>query len=277
MNWTPESDDEIIKVYQSRADKPYAYHFHNAYELILVVEGSADFAVNDYGREYGKNHIIFISNLEKHQMRPIRTPYIRYVLMVDPDLFDRSVTVQPCRAIFKQRPDSFRHGIPLDDETAARCRAVFESCIAEYDAKAPYYREVILARVQEMLILLYRSHSEYFPAGISPYNEEMVSAIQAYIDSRYSSELDLEEISAHFHLNKFHLIRIFRQVTGYTVKQYILLKRISHAKSLLYYSNRDVAQIAAESGFNSSSNFIRAFKSAEGVTPLAFRKLNLHE
>ena len=73
-------------------------------------------------------------------------------------------------------------------------------------------------------------------------------------------------------VSPYHLAHVFREETGYTVKQYVLLKRVYHAKNLLVHSGMSVSEAAAAVGFNSTNNFIRAFKSSEGMTPGGFRK-----
>jgi len=82
----------------------------------------------------------------------------------------------------------------------------------------------------------------------------------------------LDNISTNFFINKYHLAHLFKKVTGYSLKQYITLKRISYARELLCLSDKSITQIASDCGFNSTSNFIRSFKSIEAETPLGFRK-----
>ncbi|TCT15524.1 helix-turn-helix protein [Natranaerovirga pectinivora] len=72
-------------------------------------------------------------------------------------------------------------------------------------------------------------------------------------------------------LDKYYLLHTFKEVTGFTIKQYILLKRIAFAKNQLYYTDKNITAISIDSGFNSQSNFIRLFKKKEGITPLQFR------
>ncbi len=131
-----------------------------------------------------------------------------------------------------------------------------------------------MAAVMQILIHLYRNYRKMFPQ--SP-QDRRIDDIQAFIDVHYLQDLSLGDIADQFHLDKYYLAHTFREAIGYTVKQYILLKRISHAKNLLYYSDKDISLVAAESGFHSASNFIRAFKNVEQVTPLKFRKIHTGE
>ena len=64
---------------------------------------------------------------------------------------------------------------------------------------------------------------------------------------------------------------MFSKYTGFTVKEYIIFARISHAKKLLKYTDKSVREIAEECGVNNVSHFINLFKDREGTTPYRYR------
>lgn len=96
--------------------------------------------------------------------------------------------------------------------------------------------------------------------------------IKEYVDSNYTNEIRLDELSKIFHVNKFYLSRKFKELYGFTINQYILDKRVSKAKELLRFSDYTITEIASICGFNDISYFTRMFKSIEGITPSAFKK-----
>ena len=63
-----------------------------------------------------------------------------------------------------------------------------------------------------------------------------------------------------------------RRFFGISFKQYLLAKRLSGAKEYLKYSRMSVGEIAERTGFETPSYFVRIFKRAEGISPLAFRR-----
>ena len=65
--------------------------------------------------------------------------------------------------------------------------------------------------------------------------------------------------------------RLFLKSTGLTPKEFLQIKRIEMAKSLLMNSPRTITDISLEVGFNSVSKFIEAFKKIEGKLPSDFR------
>ena len=262
-----------LHAYRAEDFAVISHHFHNAYELIFIAEGEAEFVIDNKCRRYQSGDIIFISHLEQHQMRPLSEKYIRYIAIIDPDYFDRFVANQSLRSIFKNRPANFENGIALRKCDANAVHSLMRECADECTAKEVCSELAVMSRLLSILILLYRSYNYCFPAVSSDRYTANATLVQTYLDQNYLEDFTLDDLAAHFHLNKFHLLELFHEVTGYTIKRYIILKRVAHAKNLLYYTTDDVSRVASDSGFNSTSNFIRAFKRHEHITPLQFRRL----
>lgn len=247
-------------------------HYHNGYEMIFVEEGQSQFIINERSELYQAHHLIFINNLEKHEMTPVSLPYTRYFLIINPSLLDSALKDPILMSIFKNRPSSFGHGLCIKSEHMADVQIAFKKCYEEYKNQEKYWEQNIIAILTGLFIFLYRHYSHYFPLNSTSHTARKAIAIQEYIDKYYLDSLTLNSISAVFHLDKYYISHIFKEIIGYSLKQYILLKRLSYAKNLLYYSNDNMTQVAMNSGFNSCSNFIRAFKKHEGITPYQFRK-----
>ena len=265
-------DKAKITIYKTSSADPLLMHFHNEYEIIFIDTGSAVFTINDVDTEYSENTLVFINNFERHMLFPRTKPYSRYVLIIDSDYFDKFMQDPVLCSIFKNRPGIFSHGLTLSKKNAQAIKEILDMCIDEFINKEPYWDSRIMAALINIFIHMYRNHREYFPLTINDYVSENVTKIQDHIDNNYLGDLSLDSLSSIFNINKYHLAHLFKRVTGYSIKQYVLLNRISHAKNLLHYTNKSISQVANESGFNSASNFIRAFKSHEKITPLSYKK-----
>ena len=66
--------------------------------------------------------------------------------------------------------------------------------------------------------------------------------------------------------------RFFRLRTGKTLSDYIIDIRLGYATRLLVDSQRTIAEIGYDSGFNNLSNFNRLFKRKKGMSPKEFRE-----
>ncbi|MFK7820148.1 MAG: AraC family transcriptional regulator [Planctomycetaceae bacterium] len=67
------------------------------------------------------------------------------------------------------------------------------------------------------------------------------------------------------------LARLTKRLFGLTPSQLITKTRISAASNMLLETDQSISEVAQQSGFYDHSAFTRAFRSATGLTPTAFR------
>jgi AraC-like DNA-binding protein len=73
-------------------------------------------------------------------------------------------------------------------------------------------------------------------------------------------------MAQHFALNKYQLIRHFKQQVGVTPSVYLTRLRVELAKNLLAQGHL-LVEVALESGFYEQSHFTRHFRTYTGITP----------
>ena len=98
--------------------------------------------------------------------------------------------------------------------------------------------------------------------------QEILDAI-AYINAHYAEKIDLETIASQIHLSKYYFCRIFREVTGATVLEYLTNVRLTR---LLVESSLAIQEIAQKTGFASLVHFSRTYRNAYGVSPSDTRR-----
>lgn len=103
--------------------------------------------------------------------------------------------------------------------------------------------------------------------------EENIQEIQNYIAENLNEKLTVQGLADKTLMSISHFSRVFKQQTGFSPYEYVLLTRLNKAKYLLQKTEMSVAAIAYETGFNSESNFICFFTENEGLSPGKFRKL----
>ena len=127
----------------------------------------------------------------------------------------------------------------------------------------------------QILVLIHEIYSNKIQNMDSIISPKILSTLQ-YIDLHLTDNLSLDRISEALSIDKYHLSHMFKEKTGSTLYQYILLKRIALAKELLL-KGKSVTETCHLSGFNDYSNFIRTFKNATGISPGNFRKKELNK
>ncbi len=102
--------------------------------------------------------------------------------------------------------------------------------------------------------------------------ESIISDSQRFISQNFEKKLTLSMLSETAHFSPSHFHRIFKKITGTTPNEYILSVRITNAKLLLLTSEKSLADIAFECGFDTQSYMNYVFKKKLGKTPLEFRE-----
>lgn len=95
-----------------------------------------------------------------------------------------------------------------------------------------------------------------------------------FLEEENAEKFSLENTASEFGLDKYKFLRLFKNETGLTPNNYIILKRIEKSKSLLQTQD-DLLSIAIQSGFYDATHLCRHFKKITGVTPAAYRNAML--
>ena len=103
--------------------------------------------------------------------------------------------------------------------------------------------------------------------------EDSIQTVKEYIAENLNENLTVGALAEIVNMSSSHFSRVFKQQTGLSPYDYILISRLNRAKYLLQVTDMTVSAIAYEIGFNSESNFIYFFTENEGISPGKFRKL----
>ena len=104
-----------------------------------------------------------------------------------------------------------------------------------------------------------------------PTDQNMLRALD-YIEENIAGEVSLYDISAAAGFSVPHFYRLFKRLTGDTVGAYILRRKLSIAARELLHSNKTIASIAYEYGFESHDVFTRAFTRVYGMSPKKYKE-----
>lgn len=103
--------------------------------------------------------------------------------------------------------------------------------------------------------------------------EDSIQSVKEYIAENLNENLTVSRLAEIVNMSSSHFSRVFKQQTGFSPYDYILISRLNRAKYLLQVTDMTVSSIAYEIGFNSESNFIYFFTENEGISPGKFRRL----
>ncbi|MBK5074152.1 helix-turn-helix domain-containing protein [Budviciaceae bacterium CWB-B4] len=104
------------------------------------------------------------------------------------------------------------------------------------------------------------------------YRSIVVHELVDWIEEHLEEPLSLDRVAYKSGYSQWHLQRIFREVTGDSVANYIRKKRLQEAAFELKQSERTIADIAYQYQFDSHQSFTRAFKKLFDETPSVYRQ-----
>ncbi len=102
--------------------------------------------------------------------------------------------------------------------------------------------------------------------------KKQIELVMEFTEHNICSDLSLHTLSKIAGFSPYHFHRIFHSVTGKSLHQFILERRLNNCASRLLYEDGDITNIAMDFGFSSSSSFARSFKKYFGCTPTQYKK-----
>lgn len=101
---------------------------------------------------------------------------------------------------------------------------------------------------------------------------ERIGAAKRLLEHRLDEDVPLEDVAAAAHASMFHFHRMFRGMTGETVRDYVRRLRLERAAHHLTHTDQDILRIALDAGYDSHEAFTRAFKKRFDTPPSIFRE-----
>jgi AraC family transcriptional regulator len=102
---------------------------------------------------------------------------------------------------------------------------------------------------------------------LGPGQRLRIERARAILASAPAERWDLSALGRALRCSPFHLARQFRAATGETISRYVLRLRLGAALERLAEGERNLAALAAETGFSHHSHFSARFRSVFGITP----------
>ena len=100
---------------------------------------------------------------------------------------------------------------------------------------------------------------------------EKIIALKQHLYEQFNQKLRLKHIAKIYQIDKYQLIRQFKQHLGVTPNTYLTILRIEKARKMLN-NGYPIVEAALEAGFYDQSHFHHSFLYYTGVTPGNFNK-----
>lgn len=238
----------------------FMLHQHDdVYEIVLFMSGDAEFHVEGSVYKLRPYDMIITRPFEMHHIQCLsKKPYERIIIFITPAFFDKHM----CREyedILVNRAAGSGNVIPSDIVKDLLINPLNRISVYTHDGALTAAGAVMV----EFLYLLNNTKSAISPEKS---RDERIGNIIRYINDHLSEQITLDFLSEKFYINKYHLCKLFKKNTGFTLNQYINHKRILLVREL-HQSGQSLLEASTNAGFNNYSHFYRMYVKKTGMTP----------
>ena len=248
----------------------FKLHVHDCYEILCVVSGNVGYLVE--GREYDlySGCIILTRPAETHKLTVRgKGVYERYVLSFHSEDIRSMGLSENMLMAFNSRELGEKNQYFSAEFNDIEPESFFKRMCEQ--SKEMDSRTVILSNLAALLcsvnsVFIKKKTSEEVSA-----QNDVGRKMLDYVNKHLTEEISLESVSEYVHMSPSQVNRIFRKMTGTSVYNYILSKRLVMVQELI---SSGVGAVAASQrcGFGDYSSFYRFYKKRTGKAPGNLKK-----
>ena len=245
------------------------FHYHDFHKILIHLSGNTSYSIEGQTFDLQADDIVFVNAGEVH--RPIfhdNSPYERIIIYISKEfLAEYSQTDNDLSYCFKNAMDKGSHVLRLryfKNSKVASAVSRLTTNLGKNDYANELFMQVLFL---EFMVDLNRAaisdEVEYISTN---YAGSKIYEIIHYINDHIQEDLSVDTIAGQFYLSRYYLMHTFKDETGYTIGNYITIKRLSMAQALID-SGMAIVEAAEQVGFGTYSAFLRAYKKTYGTSP----------
>ena len=260
-------------MFSDRKNEILPHVHHNVHQIFFIMSGSVHVQINEKSYFVNRPTAVFVSNFETHSFTAEQGEFTRFCISLSPTLIKQEIKSDKLYSIISDRPSHFCHCVDIEAISHLIEEMLWE-LLREKQNKDRDFPENAASLLRCIFVALYRHSPNAFPFDGNNISS-IVQKVKQKIENDLTTEQSLNEFADEFHLSRSYLAHAFKEITGYSIKNYQMLCRIAEARELLTNTSMSVSDISEHIGFSDTSNFSKYFKKKEGYTPSKYR--NIHK
>ena len=244
--------------------KDFSYHYHDFHKIIVFISGKVTYHIEGKAYHLKPRDILLVSQgaIHKPEIDP-SVPYERYIFWIRDDL-----SCQELNTCFQKANDRSFNLVRADSALQERLKDLLPEI--EQTLQNKHFGDTVLRNALFTQFMIYINRI-FLRTSSSPdkkaySSDKQVEQLLKYINRNLSENLSIDQLANRFFFSKYHMMRKFKNETGYTIHNYITSKRLLMARSLIS-QGIPVIKAAQASGFHDYTTFVRAYKKQFGKAP----------
>lgn len=265
-----DKNNEILKVFHSIVSpgkRIYRQHHHTECELSLFISGSGVYTVGDRKYEFSPGDMFLFGSDETHCITNIYTETDLLNIHFEPRLLWEQPENMELLNLFFAKNKTFSNQFSGKDIGLKNLIHEIEN---EITNKLTGYKIECKNKLFDALIYILRNY-DYSDKNQSHIkyssNVEKMKDAMNYINNHLDERITLQNIAAVSCMTPTYFSSIFKRLNGISPWEYITIKRVEKAISLIRTTDMTILDIAESCGFSSSSNFYKSFSKTTGKKP----------
>ena len=256
-------------------------HYHSTYEIYYLLEGNRYHFIDRNIFFVQPGSLVFIAKNRIHKTSPAEQHFHRrFLIEIEESVMEQWFTEMAGGRLCSLFTDEMSI-LTLTADQQSILNAKLDAIKQEAAQKKESYEEMIEYLLREILLFSFRIKSENNAAhahmsspnliGTETEKIRTVNRVAGYLADHYQESSSLDELASRFFTNKFYLTRIFKQVTGFTIREYLHIQRVQKAQEFLRTSLLPITEIAMMVGFENVSYFEKIFRRYCMQSPREYR------
>lgn len=244
-----------------KAGKSFPLHWHDYFELEIVVYGCAEHIHNQKKYIATQGNTYLLSYFDFHSFKAIEDTEIISIK------FDASVLNAELIKHISEGTHIFNCTFDCDElSSVLRKTSIMES---EMKNKQLFSKQMIENILSELIIgMIRRSKDE--KEKPTPH---IIQKVVLYIIMNFrDGNISLRHIAEKMNVSVNYLGFLFQNTMDISFREYLNMLRIKYACRLLLSSELSMKEIAYSSGYKTNEHFLRCFKRETGMTPSEFKR-----
>ena len=249
---------------KDQTGQEFSYHYHDFHKVVIFLSGKITYHIEGKAYHLKPWDILLVSRHAIHKSEiDASVPYERFILWIKNDIPNKQLL-----QCFQKASDRSYNLVRLNSSLQEKLKDVlFE---LEASARSEAFGKDILTQAlfQEFMVYLNRIFLEkqYIFDKKSYSYDSQIANILKYINHHLGEDLSVDALASRHYISKYHLMRKFKEETGYTLHNYVINKRLLQARTLIS-EGTPILKAAHESGFAEYSTFSRAYRKQFGKAP----------
>ena len=251
---------------------PKVYHYHDYIEFLYATSSDMGLWINGEKHNFRDGDLAIINSGEPHAFTfNDNSEYI--CLKFSPGIFSADsgcmFQLQYLLPMFSNDlKKRIIHRHELEDIDIA---SLVNEIMIEWEEKKTASELVIRANIFKIFTHVIRIWEKNNLINFTSKPSEAMQKALTYIADKNACVTE-EEVAAYCSLSTNYFSRTFKNTVGKNYKDYICSTKLQNARTLLVTTDKNITEVAYETGFSSTSHFISSFKKEFGQTPKQFQK-----